>query len=149
MSKLEDITVSVEPPSSPSQVLAILNELQFKLKVLNEQGCSDSIDLRTLPLFPGDYEQLKQTLGHGEIHVSIDAMGPTEIYETAIAGIWWVTHYNSQEENVAEYIEITTLPELLRTSHEDIKQAEQHLQQLIANYDHNLNHERGESDEAG
>lgn len=149
MNKLEDISIRVEPPASPSQVLAILNELQFKLKVLNEQGDTDAIDLRTLPLFPGDYEQLKKTLGKGEIDVSIDAMGPSSIYETAFPGIWWVTHYNSENENVAEYIEITTLPVLLKTSHEEIEQAEQQLQQLIDNYDHNLNHERGESDEAG
>jgi len=139
MSKLEDISVSVEPPASPSQVLAILNELHFKLKALIEQDQNDSIDLRTLPLFPGDYELLKETLGYGEVHVTIEAMGPTEIYETAIPGIWWVTHYNSQDENVAEYIEITPLPELIKTSQQDIKQAEQQLQQLIDNYDHNLN----------
>jgi len=139
MSKLEDINVTVESPASPSQVLAILNELQFKLKALIEQDHNDSIDLRTLPLFPGDYELLKETLGYGEIHVTIEAMGPTEIYETAILGIWWVTHYNSQDENVAEYIEITALPELIKTSEQDIKQAEQQLKQLIDNYDHNLN----------
>jgi hydrogenase-1 operon protein HyaF len=139
MSKLEDISVTVEPPGSPGQVLAILNELQFKLKTLIEQGNNDSIDLRTLPLFPGDYELLKETLGYGEIHVSIEAMGPTEIYETAIPGIWWVTHYNSQDENVAEYIEITELPELIKTDPVEIQQAGARLQQLIDNYDHNLN----------
>ncbi|MGD8783212.1 MAG: hydrogenase expression/formation C-terminal domain-containing protein [Thioalkalispiraceae bacterium] len=139
MSKLEDIEVRVEQTNSPSQVLVILNELQSKLTALAEQGTNDSIDLRSLPLFPGDYEQLKERLGYGEIHVSIDAMGLTEIYETMIPGIWWVTHYNSQEEVIAEYIELTTLPELLKTDPQDIKQAKRQLQQLIDNYDHTLN----------
>jgi hydrogenase-1 operon protein HyaF len=91
-------------------------------------------------MFPGDYELLKETLGYGEINVSIDAMGPTEIYETAIPGIWWVTHYNSEEENVGEYIEITELPELIKTDPLEIQQAGSRLQQLIDDVNqHNLN----------
>lgn len=140
MSKLEEIGVSVETvDSSPGQLLAILSELLSKLTVLNREGSTDSIDLRTLPMFPGDYEQLKETLGYGEINVSINAMGPTEIYETAIPGIWWITHYNSEDENIAEYIEITALPELLKTDPQEIQQAEPQLQQLIDNYAQNLN----------
>lgn len=140
MSKLEEIGVSVEAvDSSPSQLLAILSELLSKLTVLNREGTTDSIDLRTLPMFPGDYEQLKETLGYGEINVSINAMGPTEIYETAIPGIWWITHYNSEDENIAEYIEITALPELLKTDPQEIQQAEPQLQQLIDNHAQNLN----------
>ena len=134
MTKLSDIAINVEPPAQPSQVLAILSELQTKLKALVDQGTTDSIDLRSLPLFPGDYEILKETLGYGEIHVDIEAMGPSEVYETSIPGIWWVSHYNSQDENVADYIEVTALPELLKTSQEDIEQAERQLQQLIDSY---------------
>ena len=139
MSKLEDIQIHVNPPASPSQLLAILSELQTKLKALIDQGDTDSIDLRTLPMFPGDYEQLKETLGYGEINVSIDAMGPTEIYETAVPGIWWITHYNSNDENIAEYIEITALPEMLKTDPQEIEQGRSKLQQLIDNTSHNLN----------
>lgn len=139
MSKLDEISVSIEPAGSPSQVMAILSELLTKLNALSEQGTNDFIDLRSLPMFPGDYEQLKETLGYGEIHVSIDAMGPTEIYETAIPGIWWVSHSNSEDENIAEFIEITALPAILKTDEQEIHQAGQKLQQLIDSYDHNLN----------
>lgn len=134
MSRLEDIAITVELPDSPSQVLAILNELQTKLNALVDQGITDTIDLRSLPLFPGDDEILKETLGYGEINVSIDAMGLSEIYETSIAGIWWVSHFNVQDENVGEYIEVTALPELLKTSQQEIEQAEQRLQELIDHY---------------
>ncbi|MDY6980701.1 MAG: hydrogenase expression/formation C-terminal domain-containing protein [Pseudomonadota bacterium] len=139
MSKLDEISVSVEPGGSPSQVMAILNELLAKLTALSEQGINDSIDLRSLPMFPGDYEQLKETLGYGEIHVSIDAMGPTEIYETAIPGLWWVSHFNSADENIAEFIEITALPAILKTDEQDLREAGQQLQQLIDRSSHNLN----------
>ena len=83
-------------------------------------------------MHPDDHALLRETLGRGEIHASLDALGATEIYETAIAGIWWVTHYNSRDENIAEYIEITTLPEILKTDPQDIEQGERQLQQLIA-----------------
>ena len=139
MNTLDDISIRVEPAGSPSQVMAILSELLTKLQALSEQGINDSIDLRSLPMFPGDYEQLKETLGYGEIHVTIDAMGPTEIYETAIPGIWWVSHSNSEDENIAEFIEITALPAILKTDEQDLRQAGQQLQQLIDSSDHNLN----------
>lgn len=144
MSKLDEISVSVEPAGSPSQVRAILTELQTKLESLAKQGITDSLDLRSLPMFPGDYELLKETLGYGEIHVSIDAMGPTEIYETAFPGIWWISHFNSVDENIAEFIEITTLPAILKTAEEDLQQANQQLLELIEHdteIESNLNQE--------
>lgn len=144
MSKLDEISVSVEAAGSPSQVRAILTELQTKLDSLVKQSLTDSIDLRSLPMFPGDYEMLKETLGYGEIHVSIDAMGPTEIYETAIPGIWWISHFNSDNENIAEFIEITTLPAILKTANEELQHASQQLLELIEHdteIESNLNQE--------
>lgn len=142
MSKLEEIHVRIEPSSPASQVPAILTELQTKLDALCKQGISDSIDLRSLPMFPGDYEQLKAALGYGEIQVRIDAMGPTEIHETSLPGIWWIRHNNSENENIAEFIEITTLPAILKTADEDIQQSGQRLQRLIDSYTRdNLNNE--------
>jgi hydrogenase-1 operon protein HyaF len=151
MSKLEDIGVTVETfDSSSGQIGAILCELQTRLNTLITRGRGDSIDLRSLPLFPGDYEQLKETLGYGEIHINLDAMGPSEIYETAIAGIWWLTHYNTEDEVVAEYIEIATLPELVKTDPGELPAAEQQLQRLIDNINHpNLDNEPGARHEPG
>lgn len=125
-----DFPVQIKP-ASPSQVPAILSELQFKLKRLLDEGVSDCIDLHSLPLFPGDYETLKNLLGRGEIHVSMNAMGPSEIYETSVSGIWWLSHSNSLEENVAEYIEITPIPEILKTEQLDIERGEQKLRQIL------------------
>ncbi|MFP4610052.1 MAG: hydrogenase expression/formation C-terminal domain-containing protein [Thiohalophilus sp.] len=149
MSKLDEIGVSIEPPASPSQVRAILTELQTKIESLARQGITDSVDLRSLPMFPGDYERLREILGYGEIHVSIDAMGPTKIYETAFPGIWWISHFNSDDENIAEFIEITPLPDILKTADEDIRQTGQQLQRLIESDTRDrLYNERGEADEA-
>lgn len=149
MSKFQDIDISIEPASSASQLPAILSELQFRLTQLIENGTRDSIDLRTLPLFPGDYERLRECLGEGEVHVLVDTLGPSEIYETRFPGIWWIRHFNQHDENVAEYIEITSLPALLESSPQDIQRGAQQLQQLIDNDDHSLNDHRGVRDETG
>jgi len=93
----------------------VLHEIQSLLNDLVTSGKSASIDLRSLPLLPGDYEKLKEVLGQGEVSATIDAMGPTQVRETAIHGVWWVTHYNGDATVIAEFIEVTTMPEILRT----------------------------------
>jgi hydrogenase-1 operon protein HyaF len=99
----------------------ILHEIQSLLNDLVTSGKSASIDLRSMPLLPGDYEKLKEVLGQGEVSATIDAMGPTQVRETAVHGVWWVTHYNSDETIVAEFIEVTTMPEILRTHPADAR----------------------------
>ena len=93
----------------------VLHEIQSLLNDLVTAGKSASIDLRSLPLLPGDYEKLKEVLGRGEVSATIDAMGPTQVRETAVHGVWWVTHYNNDETVIAELIEVTDMPEILRT----------------------------------
>ena len=99
----------------------ILHEIQSLLNDLVTSGKSASIDLRSLPMFPGDYERLKEVLGQGEVSATIDAMGPTQVRETSVHGVWWVTHYNSDETIIAEFIEVTTMPEILRTHPADAR----------------------------
>lgn len=99
----------------------ILHEIQSLLKDLVTSGKSASIDLRSLPLLPGDYEKLKEVLGQGEVSAALEALGATHVRETAIHGVWWVTHYNSDETIIAEFIEVTTMPEILRTHPADAR----------------------------
>jgi hydrogenase-1 operon protein HyaF len=99
----------------------ILHEIRSLLKDLVTSGKSASIDLRSLPLLPSDYEKLKEVLGQGEVSATVDAMGLTQARETAVHGVWWVTHYNSDETIIAEFIEVTDMPEILRTHPADAR----------------------------
>jgi HupH hydrogenase expression protein, C-terminal conserved region len=99
----------------------LLHEIASLLCDLVESGKSSSIDLRSLPLLPGDYGKLKDVLGQGEVRATLEALGATHVRETAIHGVWWVTHYNSDETVVAEFIEVTTIPEILRTHPADAR----------------------------
>jgi hydrogenase-1 operon protein HyaF len=99
----------------------ILHEIQSLLNDLVESGKSASIDLRSLPLLPGGYEKLKEVLGQGEVSATLEVLGATHVRETAIHGVWWVTHYNSDETIIAEFIEVTYMPEILRTHPADAR----------------------------
>lgn len=109
------------PASTNGNAVPILHEIETLLNELVASGKSAAIDLRSLPLLPGDYEKLKEVLGQGEVSATIDAMGPTQVRETAIHGVWWVTHYNSDAAVIAEFIEVTTMPGILRTHPVDVR----------------------------
>ena len=124
MTHLSEIAIEVVTNTSPSpQAKAILLELQGMLYELVHTGKSTSIDIRSLPITPGDFEYLKSLLGEGEVTATINALGPTKIIETEIPGVWWITHYNADEMVLAESIEVTELPELLKTQQQDLQQA--------------------------
>lgn len=131
MIKLEQINVIVSNNASP-QVAAILNEIDEHLKQLIDLNKPSAIDLRSLPLFPGDYEILKELLGKGEVSVRLDSLGPSKIFETAIPGVWWCTHSNDADETIAELIEITRIPEILITDSAELTQSRPKLAELLS-----------------
>jgi len=101
----------------------ILFEVRHALEELIDSGETSIIDLRSIPLAPGEEESIIETLGHGEVHARLEALGPSEIIETRYAGVWLVTHYNDEEEIVSRFIEITPLPEILKSQDEDMSNA--------------------------
>ena len=120
---LKDIPIyaRTEETYSVGNIRALLSEIAACLEKLVETGETGMIDLNSLPLAPGEYEQLRQTLGQGEISVRIEAIGPSEIIETRYPGVWWVTHYNVEGDIVADMLEITHLPEIIKSQPEDIR----------------------------
>lgn len=109
-----DLTWNVEP---------LLHEIRHALQELAETGKTGIIDLRSIPLAPGEEDKIVATLGQGEVQARIDALGPSEISETRYAGVWLVTHYNDEQEIIGRFIEITAMPEILRSQAADIHQA--------------------------
>ena len=101
-------------------VQPILHEIRHALGRLLETGETRIIDLRSIPLAPGEEDTIIDTLCCGEVHAKLNALGPSEIYETRFAGVWLVTHYNEEEEVIGRFIEITRIPDILRSQSEDI-----------------------------
>jgi len=117
-------TISIHAQSeeaySVGNIRALLAEIAALLEKLAYDGTTGSIDLNSLPLAPGEYEQLRQMLGQGEVSARIEAIGASEIIETHYPGVWWVTHYNVEGDIVADMLEITTIPEIFKSQHDDI-----------------------------
>lgn len=126
MSGLGDIPVRVESSTFvPENVLtgmadAVLREVLQHLEVLRDRGESHTIDLHSLPLTEADRAQLRNRLGKGEVEITIDASGPTAIYETGFAGVWWIDYQNLLGSSAIQQIEITQVPQMVATHSEDV-----------------------------
>ena len=131
--ELESAMLNVERGDALTyNVKPLLHEIRHALaKLLNDQE-STVIDLRSLPLAPGEEEKLLNKLGHGEVHASLNALGPTEIVETGYPGVWVVLHYNTDREVIGKFIEICEIPELLRSQQGDIREGLEQLQTELA-----------------
>ena len=125
MTRLQDIGIVVRNEAAEglgAGVNAILYELAGMLETLLDSGHGNAIDLRSLPLTPDEYTQLRATLGEGEVSAEVDALGPTRLRETAVHGVWWITHYNTQDQVLAEFLEVTEVPQLLKTERDDLRE---------------------------
>ena len=101
-------------------VKPILHEIRHALARLSESGETAIIDLRSIPLAPGEEDIIIKTLGRGEVNAILNALGPSEIIETRFAGVWLVTHFNENESIVSRFIEVTVMPDVLKSQAEDI-----------------------------
>jgi hydrogenase-1 operon protein HyaF len=101
MSSLETIPVSTE--AATGNVRPLLHEIRHALTRLADGEDGTVIDLRSLPLAPGEQERLDSLLGKGEVRVEIDALGPTVVQETLFPGVWLITHCNAEGATVARF----------------------------------------------
>lgn len=119
----ETLTHNVQP---------LLHEIRHALVKLLDDGGSTVIDLRSLPLAPGEEQQLLDELDHGEVYARMHLLGPTEIVETRYPGVWVVVHFNNDNEVIGKFIEVCRIPELLCSQQEDIRQGLEQLQSQLA-----------------
>jgi hydrogenase-1 operon protein HyaF len=122
-------------------VQPILHEIRHALEELLSNGKTSIIDLRTIPLAPGEEDVILNTLGKGEVHARLDVLGPSEIYETRYSGVWLITHFNENDSVVSRFIEITELPDILKSQHEDMSNALQKLAEELSTEDTQLHSE--------
>lgn len=136
MSTFKNIPIKVEVPSPLDDTAvahSVLREIQVMLAEFVRSGQGGEIDLRQIPpMGPDAYQFLKQSLGSGEVSAMISGACKTELRETAYPGIWWVTHSNRKNEVVTEIIEVTDIPEILKSQPEDVHHGLIRLEQHIS-----------------
>lgn len=136
MTSIADIGIRVESPAADAGVGGvepILTEIANLLARLVERGEGGAIDLRGLPLSPSEHETLRASLGDGEVRVTIESLGPTTVRETACHGVWWVKHASADGATTAEFIEVSYVPEILKTHPADAKVSLEQLQEVLMN----------------
>jgi len=103
-----------QSPEIPTHnTLPLLHEIRHALQRLVDTGETTIIDLRAIPLSTVEEEHLETLLGQGEVNCQLDTLGKSHIRETAVSGVWLVSHYNTENELMAKAIEITTIPSIL------------------------------------
>ncbi|MBK5931922.1 hydrogenase expression/formation C-terminal domain-containing protein [Halochromatium salexigens] len=124
MAELADIPIHIAQPEAEPQhfgnALPILNEIRHALERFAEQGEPTRIDLAAMPFGPGDEDRLMALLGQGEVEASVDALGPTRVWETRFPGVWVLDYANVEGERIALQIEVDEVPQMLRTQRADI-----------------------------
>lgn len=106
----------------PGPVVSLLQEVAVRLDRLARGGEAEAIDLRALPIMTeDDLQQMRDTLGAGEVTATVHAMGATELEETAFPGVWWVTYFGADGDMVAERIEVAWVPDILVAQAPDVR----------------------------
>lgn len=101
-------------------VLPLLHEIRHALARLIDTGVPTVIDLRAIPMGPGDEAAIEEALGVGEVEITLRALGSSTVVETAHAGVWLVTHRDEGGQTVARLIEITYMPEIAASHADDV-----------------------------
>lgn len=125
-----EIPVEIGAPTT-GMAQAVLAELNEHLTELSFSGRQHVIDLTSLPMNDSDKRELELFLGRGEVAVTLQTMGDSQVFETGYSGIWWIKHYNADNQLIAELLEITTLPEIIKSHPEDVQASAVELKKLI------------------
>ncbi|HVC28894.1 MAG TPA: hydrogenase expression/formation C-terminal domain-containing protein [Gammaproteobacteria bacterium] len=139
--RLSDISVRVEGGASKTSsatgtigggLIAIMREIAEMLERLALYDEPGSIDLRTLPFSPTDYQSLREALGNGEVEITLNVDGISRLRETGYAGVWWVEHRNPEDELVADLLEIIQIPEIVVTENDEIARSASRLRERLS-----------------
>jgi hydrogenase-1 operon protein HyaF len=137
MSGIEGIGIKVIGTAEPAEASAaldameVLQQIAAMIETLVASGESDMIDLQDAQLAPQEYETLREALAEGEVRAVIDTVEPVEVRETIYPGVWWFTQYNVEGDIVADIIEVTPLPEVLKAHADDVADGLARLKEFI------------------
>jgi hydrogenase-1 operon protein HyaF len=130
MSGLAGIPVAVEHSSGNVELL--LHEIGHALDRLLTHGQGTLIDLRSVPLAPGEEDRILEFLGTGEVRAELDAGGLSTVNESRFAGVWVVTHHDPGGDIIGRLIEISLIPDILRSQPPQMREGREALARDLA-----------------
>ena len=121
---------SLPNPSQGENAHALLHEIVACLQLLLREGQPSRIDLDAIPLGEEDLALLQDNLGEGPIQAEVvdEETGVVRVIETGIAGVWWLQQLDEDDAVIGQYLEINSIPELMRISEELIADGRDALQ---------------------
>jgi hydrogenase-1 operon protein HyaF len=132
MTRSRPVEFAIETEAATHNVLPLLHEIRHALAQLLQEGRETVIDLRSIPLAPGEEAAIEQALGEGEVQATLSALGPSEFRESSYPGVWLVTHYNHDGRVVGKFVEVAVVPSLLKSQGEDIAAGLRRLEDRLA-----------------
>jgi hydrogenase-1 operon protein HyaF len=122
---------SCAPPTG--NLIPLLHEIRHALSRWLERGEAHVMDLRSIPLAPGEEDSLLEQLGVGEVNARLSVMGPSDVIETRYPGVWLITHYNESENITGRFLEVCEVPDILKSQAEDSRAGLERLEKDLSN----------------
>lgn len=112
-------------------VAPLLYEIRHALERWLDCGEEHIIDLRGIPMAPGEEDTLIETLGEGEVHADLFIAGKSTVIETRTPAVWLISHYNTDDRIIGRYIEVCEMPAILKSQKEDARSGLDRIDNLL------------------
>ena len=122
-----------EAPRTTGMAEAVLTEIAARLADCAERGVESSIELTAMPLTTEDRTELESRLGRGEVFATLDSAGRSDVWETRFAGVWFVRNFGEGDRVATESVEVTAVPQILRSHPADMRTAARRLSIELSN----------------
>ena len=119
------------PPAGVSTATALLVELRDQQAHYRAGNQSHIINLSLLPHSQADLDYLAAQLGGGNTLILSRGYGNCRISATAVANIWWVQYFNSEDSLIVNSLEVVDMPAVAMAAPEDLEDSATRLRELM------------------
>ncbi|BFM07885.1 hydrogenase expression/formation protein [Halioxenophilus aromaticivorans] len=113
---------------------SLVAEINEKIETFQTTGEEHTINLTLLPQTEEDLGFLANCLGQGKCTVLSRGYGNCRVTSTNTQNVWWVQYFNSQDKNILNSLEISTVPEVACAAAEDISDSTTRLYEILEIY---------------
>ncbi|MGC2855883.1 hydrogenase expression/formation C-terminal domain-containing protein [Novispirillum sp. DQ9] len=121
-------------PEGAMNVAPVLVEIADAMARVRPGVKEREINLTLLPMTPVDLNVLAEALGTGDLTILSRGYGNCRITACAARGVWRVSYFNSDDKMILDVVEVGDVPEAALAAREDVADAAERLEQVIAAY---------------
>ncbi len=133
---LDQMVANFTWPAEVMNAPTLMEEMREQIALDRAQGRVREqayiINLTLLPLSPEDVGVMDALLGDSQVTILSRGYGNCRITRCAVAGVWRVVYYNSQDSMILNTIEIVRIPSVACASAEDLHDSAERLTEVLA-----------------